>query len=175
MPVKINGATSGSVTLAAPATGTDVTVTLPAASGTPLLDPGAWTTYVPVLTATNTNPNLGNGNISGYYTKIGRTVHVQGSLSFGSSGVSTGDGQYYISLPIAGAAGYNAIGTCWLYDSSAGAGYIVLAADYRDTNRTSFNMYQGAGGAGINVAHNGPFAWAASDQIRWHVTYQSAS
>ena len=29
MPVKINGSTSGSVTLAAPATGTDVTVTLP--------------------------------------------------------------------------------------------------------------------------------------------------
>ena len=34
MPVKINGATSGSVTLAAPATGTDVTLTLPASSGT---------------------------------------------------------------------------------------------------------------------------------------------
>ena len=34
MPVKINGATSGSVTLAAPATGSDVTLTLPASSGT---------------------------------------------------------------------------------------------------------------------------------------------
>ena len=34
MPVKINGATSGSVTLAAPATGSDVTLTLPAAAGT---------------------------------------------------------------------------------------------------------------------------------------------
>lgn len=34
MPVKINGATSGSVTLAAPATGSDVTVNLPAAAGT---------------------------------------------------------------------------------------------------------------------------------------------
>jgi hypothetical protein len=37
MPVKINGATSGSVTLAAPATGSDVTLTLPAASGTAAL------------------------------------------------------------------------------------------------------------------------------------------
>jgi hypothetical protein len=34
MPVKINGATSGSVTLAAPATGTDVTLTLPGSTGT---------------------------------------------------------------------------------------------------------------------------------------------
>ena len=34
MPVKINGATSGSVTLAAPATGSDVTLTLPGSSGT---------------------------------------------------------------------------------------------------------------------------------------------
>lgn len=34
MPVKINGATNGSVTLAAPATGSDVTLTLPAATGT---------------------------------------------------------------------------------------------------------------------------------------------
>jgi hypothetical protein len=34
MPVKINGATNGSVTLAAPDTGSDVTVTLPATAGT---------------------------------------------------------------------------------------------------------------------------------------------
>jgi hypothetical protein len=34
MPVKINGATNGSVTLAAPDTGSDVTLTLPAAAGT---------------------------------------------------------------------------------------------------------------------------------------------
>lgn len=32
MPIKVNGATSGSVTLAAPATGTDVTLTLPGSS-----------------------------------------------------------------------------------------------------------------------------------------------
>lgn len=37
MPIKINGSTSGSVTLAAPATGSDVTLTLPAASGTAAL------------------------------------------------------------------------------------------------------------------------------------------
>ena len=34
MPVKINGTTSGSVTLAAPDTGSDVTLTLPASAGT---------------------------------------------------------------------------------------------------------------------------------------------
>jgi hypothetical protein len=34
MPLKINGATSGSVTLAAPATGSDVTLTLPGSAGT---------------------------------------------------------------------------------------------------------------------------------------------
>lgn len=34
MPVKINGTTSGSVTLAAPDTGSDVTLTLPASTGT---------------------------------------------------------------------------------------------------------------------------------------------
>ena len=34
MPVKINGASSGSVTLAAPSSGSDVTVTLPGAAGT---------------------------------------------------------------------------------------------------------------------------------------------
>lgn len=37
MPLKINGATSGSVTLAAPATGSDVTLTLPGTSGTAAL------------------------------------------------------------------------------------------------------------------------------------------
>ncbi len=51
MPVKINGSSSGSVTLAAPASGSDVTLTLPGAAGTVAL--------------TNGNTYTGTHNFSG--------------------------------------------------------------------------------------------------------------
>lgn len=46
MPVKINGTTSGSVTLAAPATGSDVTLTLPGSTGTVALTTGAGLQFI---------------------------------------------------------------------------------------------------------------------------------
>lgn len=48
MPVKINGATSGSVTLAAPATGSDVTLSLPSGTGTIATTSDIPTLFTPV-------------------------------------------------------------------------------------------------------------------------------
>ena len=37
-----------------------------------------WTSYVPVWTASVTNPVIGNGTITGSYTVIGKTCFVSG-------------------------------------------------------------------------------------------------
>ena len=83
MPIKLNGQTTGSVTLAAPATGTDVTLTLPATALATLANPtftgnvvlpntttmgsgttlDAWTSFTPSWSGIT----IGNGSTNGKY------------------------------------------------------------------------------------------------------------
>ena len=60
---------------------------------------GAWTSYTPVLAAT-TNPVLGTGGSAvGRYTKHGKVVTFSTSITFGTSGFTSGDGPWTVSLP----------------------------------------------------------------------------
>jgi hypothetical protein len=68
MPVKINGATNGSVTLAAPATGSDVTVTLPAAAGTVATQAYADTAGGLVLITSETFSAVSSVSVNGCFT-----------------------------------------------------------------------------------------------------------
>lgn len=54
MPIKVNGSTSGSVTLAAPTSGSDVTVTLPGAAGTVALASALGKQIIQVVSASVT-------------------------------------------------------------------------------------------------------------------------
>lgn len=63
---------------------------------------GQWKTFTPTLTASTTDPNIGTtGSVqTSRYMQLGKTVIYQGIIKFGS-GSSTGNGSYYISLPVA--------------------------------------------------------------------------
>lgn len=56
--------------------------------------------YTPVLTATTTNPTLGNSTLSGIYCQIGNLVFFEIALTVGST-FSVGSGTYEFSLPVA--------------------------------------------------------------------------
>jgi hypothetical protein len=58
-----------------------------------------WVTYVPAWTATTTNPDIGNGTISGRFRRLGSTVHVQIYVQTGST-TTYGSGTYRFSLPV---------------------------------------------------------------------------
>lgn len=95
MPIKINGQTTGSVTLTASATGSDVTLTLPNTTGTVQTVPGSWTNYTPVVTA-------GSGTITSYtssgrYLQIGKTVWFVAIGKLTNAGTAGGD--IKLSLP----------------------------------------------------------------------------
>ncbi len=134
----------------------------------------AWTSYTPVLTAASVNPVLGSGSVQhGRYKQIGKTVHCEGYILFGSSGASFGTGTWSVSLPVASANQTNAswIGTTYLRDTSGGSnghymGNGIIAAN-------SSVMALGSNGSAL-VASIIPFTWAVTDYIRWSATYESA-
>ena len=89
MPIKINGSTSGSVTLAAPATGSDVTVTLPSAAGTVQTVPGAWTSFTPTIGA-YTGSLTASTVQSAAYQQIGKLVIARYDISFTPGSATVG-------------------------------------------------------------------------------------
>jgi hypothetical protein len=60
---------------------------------------GVWTAYTPQLTATTTNPSLGNGTATGRYAQIGKLVYFWAQITFGST-TTRGSGSYQVSLPV---------------------------------------------------------------------------
>lgn len=61
-----------------------------------------WQTYTPSWTASVTNPALGNGALTGSYTKVGHSCHVVIMLTIGST-TNKGSGTYKFSLPVTAA------------------------------------------------------------------------
>jgi hypothetical protein len=60
---------------------------------------GTLINYTPAWTASSTNPVLGDGTLTGKYTKIGRLVWAWVYLLIGST-TTMGTGTYYFSLPV---------------------------------------------------------------------------
>lgn len=80
---------------------------------------GTLIAYTPVITGSTTNPTIGDGTLTGHYTKIGKYVHAWVYWLFGST-TDKGSGTYYISYPTAASssmANYT-LGTWQMYHSS---------------------------------------------------------
>lgn len=122
--------------------------------------------YTPVLTSGGTAPSLGNGTITGGFTRQGATTFILGELTLGST-TSLGTGGLSISLPqrrwggdifCGGTVVMNRGGT--LYTGTLQiAGSVTTASLIRDTS-----------GA---ITFNSPATFAAGDTIRWSVIYSN--
>lgn len=69
------------------------------ATGLKIAGAGDWTAYTPVLTASTTNPALGNGTVAGAYSQVGKTVAFSIDLRIGST-TTRGVGRWFLSLPV---------------------------------------------------------------------------
>ncbi len=131
----------------------------------------AWTAYTPTLTASTTNPT--NWTQTGYYCRVGKLVHVKGTLTAGGS-MTKGSGTYRIALPVnANTTLTNAIveGTFYLYDAS-GAGRSDVVGYLANT--AYVQMLYAAGGAPAVIADTVPWTWATTDSIQFAFTYEAA-
>lgn len=76
-----------------------------------------WTLYTPSWISSGTQPVLGNGTFFGYYRKVGKTVDVCFSLTFGSTS-TFGTGAYSFSLPVGVTAAAYTVGAFNMYPGS---------------------------------------------------------
>jgi hypothetical protein len=127
----------------------------------------AWESWTPALTATTTNPTLGTGgSTAGRYGRIQKIVVGIGLVTFGTSGTAAGSGLYYVSLPVTAKFAGEVIGDWQSYDGTSAwrVGNIVS-----DTTSRAYLMYENN-----FVSNTQPWAWGASDFIRFSFTYEAA-
>lgn len=137
-----------------------------ASVGTGLL---AWTSYTPTLTATTTNPTIGNSVWDAAYCKIGKTVHVRIKLTLGST-FAVGSGAYVFSLPIAPKSGTEYPVSCVYVDASLSNVYRVTALI--SSGQINRSYYADGGGAVLGAA--APVVPANTDVYRYAFSYEVA-
>lgn len=152
--------TDGALNIQTLATDIDTSV------GTGLL---AWTSYTPVLTASTTNPTIGNSVWDAAYCKIGKTVHVRIKLTLGST-FSAGSGAYIFSLPVTPKTGSEGTPTGMYVDSSASNVYRVVG---RAVGSVINRSYTTDGGAGF-LSSTAPVVPANTDIYIYSYTYEAA-
>lgn len=132
---------------------------------------GTSASFTPVLNAVTSNPTLGSGSqVSGRYVVHGGWVFAVVRITFGTSGVNAGSGEYRIPLPVtAGSDASDApLGFGYLYDSSGSAANLVVPMAV-DTSTARLIR-----DTGFSVTNAAPWTWAASDQIRLSFSYTAA-
>jgi hypothetical protein len=131
---------------------------------------GVTTSYTPVLTANTGNPVLGTGSVvSGrYILHNGTSCTYWGSIQFGTSGVSAGTGQYFVSLPVAAAASTPGptVGPAIVRDISGSV--IQSASAYLFSSATTLSLVYG----GNVVTNASPWTWSTQDYLAWSITYE---
>lgn len=138
---------------------------------------GGWTTYTPALTSTGTTPNLGtNGTTRGVYAQIGKIVHANINVKFGSTSASVGTGNYRISLPVTGVSGNNGyiIGHGHIYDANITGLWEVNALQ---VSTTTFRMiYVNSNNSYGEASATGPQTTApdTNDYYNLNIFYEAA-
>lgn len=131
---------------------------------------GGWQTYTPTWTAATTNPVLGNGTLTGRYTKIGKTIIAQIYLYIGST-TTLGSGTYNFSIPVAQNTTYiNFLNGDWNINDT-GANNFAGGVRHGGVDKILLPYT----GAPFYVGSAYPMTWATGDSLRIHFIYESAT
>jgi len=133
-----------------------------------------WADYTPTFG----NVTIGNGTLVGRYTQIGGTVHVYGSLTFGSTSAVTGSAT--ASIPITASSDYTAA------IDAVGNSAFVESGGSRWTGLVTFNsglatillrlsLTSGSHQGEAVISASVPFTWGTGDVISWSLTYEAAA
>jgi len=138
---------------------------------------GAWASYTPIWSTTGTAPSIGNGSVFGYYSKIGRTVSIRGSI-YGGSTTTYGTGDYYVTLPFTAAVtgvpagSFAHIGT-WGLQQGSGAFYTAVAVILQSNPGSLIGI---TSGTSPFMGYGNPVNFAgAGAKLSWGITYESTS
>ena len=153
--IKINGDTSGSTTITAPATGSDESIELSTALAGKLDTPGAWTSYTPTVTATS--GTITSYTASGAYSQIGKTVLFRFEVLITNQGTA-GSAAMVITLPVTAVSAYAGIGTARETDNTG-----TLQQLYNTSGTAiTMNTYSNGGVIATNHRFRGMFTYEAA-------------
>ena len=135
----------------------------------PALPVGAWTGYTPTFT----NFTLNNGSIGFAYTQIGKTVHVRGGITLGTTSSVTGNFRFSLPVTAVGSAGNSFIGHARYSDQGVNSYYGTV--ELVSTTVGGFIILNTGGTYTTITAVSGsvPFTWGSTDDIRLYLTYQA--
>jgi hypothetical protein len=134
-----------------------------------------WVAYTPVLSGTGWA--IGNGTRSGYYCQLGKIVHFQIRIVFGSTSTFGAAARPELTLPVTAdsvSANIDFVTNVAYLDSSASVRYLG-GCDFTSTTVDLFSW--GSAGAYVNSAatlSTVPFTWATNDVIYVAGTYEAA-
>lgn len=135
---------------------------------------GTWTSYTPTWRGLTTNPALGNGTLSGAWSKLGRTRTVRINLLPGST-TTYGTGSWAFDLPAAAAVVNGFTGfPIWLGDAY---GFEAGVANRFGVSRVL------SGESVLTITDDSasrwdattPHTWAFSDMLAIQITYETAA
>ena len=166
---------------------TNSTLTASAFSGSSILLGGneinsAWQSYdVQWTTDLGTQPSIGNGSLTGYYKRIGKTVFLRVRLSAGSTTTFGDNNRLWIfSLPVTASSQHGVQFSCSILDSGAGSSpmgtwYNAIGNGSYFTVATSVAIIAtSANGTTAAVTKNHPFTWASGDSLQFNGSYEIA-
>jgi hypothetical protein len=136
-----------------------------------------WTIYTPVLTASTTNPVIGNGSITGRYVNIGATIIGEIRVIAGTVGFNRGLGAYSISLPTPAVfENFQPVGQVVVRDEGPGLNYFgtaIFTGGFNDRVQLFMHSQTATFDEGIAVTDSLPFVFSANDKILIQLTYES--
>ena len=160
-------------------TGADSTVEGPTGPTGPTgsFEISPWTTYTPILTATNTNPTLGDGSATGRYMVVGATIFGEIRIIAGVTGFNRGSGTYRISLPTAGVfENFQPVGQVVMRDEGPGTNFFGTAI-FNNNDGTVIELYMHSQVSqfdeGVAVTDSVPFVFSSNDKILVQFTYET--
>lgn len=121
-------------------------------------------TYTPTFTAdSGTAPSVGNGTLSGAYTRIGRLVQSQIKLVLGSTTTMGSGGVIQFGIPFSASSSAGATGTAYIDDT--GTGWTVGFPTLRSSTIVDISLAVPGIIGTTRVTNTAPMVWATGDSI----------
>lgn len=120
--------------------------------------------YTPTLGASGGSPALGNGTLTGGYSRNGRDLTVDVSFVGGST-TNYGTGEFYVTLPFN--TGRYAFGSGIVAEDGV-RNYVAAALAANANNRVYLQLADTGGDQNAGAAY--PFTWGDQDRFRFQIT-----
>lgn len=120
--------------------------------------------YTPTLATSGTAPSLGNGTLTGWWSRSGSVITATILFTFGST-TSLGTGEVRLGLPKASGVSVQ-IGAALAADSSAGTSNVLAAVI---SSAAAYATFRADGSTAVSATV--PFTWATDDTLRCTVSY----